>query len=204
LLNQNQQGQMQAGTNMPPQQNFGGHELMEVHESLGGVVGTLEHFVIAEQYVQDPELSGIMQRQKGFISQMYNTILDTLKSGQDPAVKTQTYEMQENNQTTYGMTPSTPKAPITSVGEINDQCVSSALLGHLKGMATHFTTTALESSNPVLRRIFADSVPNIIEMAFETFLYQNKHQYYQVPQLPLNDMQAIINAHAPVSGTMPH
>lgn len=206
MFNQNQQQNQnqQPSTQMPPGQQFGGHELMEVHEAIGAVVGGLEHFVLYEQHVQDQELSDIMQRQKTFITQMYNTILDTLKSGKDPAVKTQTYLMQENNTTTYGMKPSSPKTPIQSVNELNDECISSFILGHLKSIASAFTLTALEASNPVLRRIFADSIPNVIEMAYEIYLYQNKNQYYQVPQLSQQDMQAIINGHAPIQGNMPH
>src|SRR5699024_4099715 len=129
--------QTEPRTGMAPQLQFGGHELMEVHEAIGTVVGTLEHYVLSEQQIQDQKLYSMMQRQKAYLTQMYNTILDTLKSGQDPAVKTQTYEMEENNQTTYGMTPSTPKTPIQSANELNDQCISSAVLGHLKGLATH-------------------------------------------------------------------
>jgi len=205
LLNQNNpQGQQQQSSQMPSQLQFGGHELMEVHEALGAVTGGLDHFVMYEQHVQDQELSNIMQRQKTFISQMYNTILDTLKSGKDPAVKTQTYQMEENNQSVYGMKPSSPKTPIQSINEITDECISSGIMGHLKAMASSFTMTALEATNPVLRRIFADSIPNVIEMAYEMYLYQNKNQYYQVPQLPQQDMQAIINGHGPIQGNMPH
>ena len=204
MLNQNQQNQNQQNMGVPPQQQFGSQEIMGAHECIGSLTGSIEYYSLHEQYAQDQELISIMQRQKAFLSQLYNSILDTLKSGKDPAVKTQTYQMEEGNQTTYGMTPSTPKAPIQSVNEIDDQCVSSAILGHLKGMASGFTMTALESTNPVLRRILADSVPNIIELAFETYLYQNKHQYYQVPQLSQQDMQAIIHAHAPIPGNMQH
>ena len=56
--------------------------------------------------------------------------------------------------------------------------------------------TAMEVTNPVLRRLFADSIPNLIEMAYEIFLYQNKNQYYQVPQLKEEDMQIIMNSYA--------
>lgn len=203
-MNQNQQPQTEGMSNMAPQMQFGGHELLEVNAAIGAVTSTLELYALYDQYIQDQELKNIMQRQQTFVSQLYNTILDTLKSGQDPAVPTQTYKMQENNQTTFGMTPSTPKAPIQSVSEIDDQCISSGVLGHLKGMATHFTTTALEASNPVLRRVFADSIPNVIELGYEMYLYQNKHQYYQVPQLQAQDMQAIINSHAPISGNITH
>lgn len=56
---------------------------------------------------------------------------------------------------------------------------------------------ALETTNPVVRRVLADSVPNCIEMAYELSIYQNKHHYYQVPQLAQQDMQQILNAYAP-------
>src|SRR5690625_3463229 len=187
---------------MPSQQQFGGHELIEADESIGAIVGGLEHFVLYEQHVQDQELANIMQRQKAFLTQVYNTVLDTLKSGKDPAVKTQTYLMEENNDTTYGMKPSSPKTPIQSVNELNDECISNFILGHLKAIASSFTLVALEATNPVLRRIFADSIPNIIEMAYEVYLYQNKHQYYQVAQLQQQDMQTIINSYAPIQGNI--
>src|SRR5699024_8642751 len=131
-------------------------------------------------------------------SQLYNTIVDTLKTGQDPKVPTQTYQMDQNNDVVYGMQPSAPKSPSQSVNEINDECVSSFMLGNLKALSSGFTLTALEATNPVLRRIVADSIPNIIEMAYELFLYQNKNQYYQVPQLPTQDMQNIINGFMPM------
>jgi len=202
LLNQN--NQQQSSTPAPNQQAFGGHELFDAHEAIGALVGTIEHYAISAEHVQDQELSTMMQRQKGFLTQMYNTIIDTLTTGQDPAVKTQVYKMEESNQSTYGMSPSAPKKPIQSVSELNDECISSAILGHLKGASTHLTTAALEATNPVLRRVFADSIPNTIEMAYEMYLYQNKHQYYQVPQLQAQDMQALRNSYAPIQGNISH
>lgn len=202
LLNQNQQENMQPASNMAPQNQFGGHELFSIKETVGGVVGLLEHYVLYGEYVQSEELKNIMHRQSGFLTQIYNTLLETLKSGQDPATKTQSYLMQENNQTTYGMQPTAPKSPFKSVTELNDECISAAILGQLKGIATHFTTSALEATNPVMRRIFADSIPNVIEMAFETYLYQNENGYYQVAQLKPEDTQAIINGFAPTQNHM--
>src|SRR5690625_221023 len=203
--NQNKSGSMEQSSQLPPQQQFGGHEVMEVHEAIGALVGGLEHYTLFDEQIQDQQLSSIADRQRTFLTQLYNTILDTFKSGKDPAVKTQTYNMQQTQtNTTFGMQPSTPKTPIQSMNELNDECISSAFLGHLKGIATHFTTTALEATHPVLRRIFADSVPNIIEMAYEIYLYQNQNQYYQVPQLSQDDMQSIINSFAPVQGNISH
>jgi spore coat protein CotF len=34
-------------------------------------------------------------------------------------------------------------------------------------------------------------------MAYEVSIYQNKHHYYQVPQLAPQDTQQIVNAFAP-------
>lgn len=204
MQNQNQQQNLQDSTQMQPQQNFGGHELLDLHEALGDLVGGMEQYLLYEQHIQDQALASILQRHKTFLTQLYNTIVDTLKSGQDPAVPTQTYNMTESNDIIYGMQPSPPKTPAQSVNELTDECISGFMLGVLKTNATAFTTAALEANNPVLRRILADSVPNMIEMAYEVFLYQNKHQYYQVPQLQAQDMQQITNGFAPIQGTMPH
>lgn len=204
LQNQNQQQHLHDSNQMQPQQNFGGHELLDLHEVLGDLVGGLEQCLLYEQHIQDQSLASILQGQKTFLTQLYNTIVDTLKTGQDPAVPTQTYNMAQNNDIIYGMQPSPPKSPVQSVNELTDECISGFMLGALKTNATGFTTAALESNNPVLRRILSDSVPNLIEMAYEVFLYQNKHQYYQVPQLQAQDMQTLTSSFAPVQGSMPH
>lgn len=193
-----------ATTPSPNPGAFGGHELFDTHEAIGTVVGALEHYVLYSEHVQDQELTSMMNRQKDFLTQMYNTIVHTLTSGQVPNVKTQVYEMLEGHQSTYGMSPSAPKSPIQTTNELNDECISSAILGHLKAISTGFTTTALEATNPILRRIFADSIPNTIEMAYEVYLYQNKHKYYQVPQLQAQDMQSLRNNFAPIQTGMSH
>ncbi|MYL57669.1 spore coat protein [Virgibacillus halodenitrificans] len=191
-------------TQMPTQQSHGGHEMFDAHEAISGLIGGMEQSLFYEQHIQDPELKTMMQKHKTFLTQLYNTIVETLKTGQEPSVKTQTYEMDLSNNVVYGMQPSQPKTPAQSVSEINDQCISGFMMGALKQKASTFTMTALEMTNPVLRRVFADSVPNMIEMAYEVFLYQNKNQYYQTPQLQPQDMQNYRNSFAPVQGTMPH
>ncbi|WP_338036901.1 spore coat protein [Metabacillus litoralis] len=60
---------------------------------------------------------------------------------------------------------------------------------------------ACEITNPVLRGVVAESVPNFIEMAHEIFLYQNKHNYYQVPQLQQQDMNQMLNAYTTSSNS---
>lgn len=201
-MNQQQQSQNeQQSSHMPAQQNFGGHELLDADEAIGALMSGLEQFIIFGEQIQDQELSSINERQKAFLSQVYNTFIDTFKSGQDPKVATQTYMMQMPTNITYGLQPSAPKSPLQSSTEINDECISTYMLNALKSMASDFTLAAFEANNPVLRRVIADSIPNIIEMGYEIFLYQNKHQYYQVPQLNNQDMSTIQNGYAPVQGT---
>lgn len=204
LQNQQQNPNMQNSTQMPAQQNHGGHELFDTHELLSGLTGGMEQYLLYEQHIQDPALKTMLQQHKTFLTQLYNTIVETLQSGQDPAVKTQTYNMAQSNDVIYGLQPSTPTSPAQSVNELNDQCVSGFMMGVLKSCASSFTMTSLETTNPVLRRVYADSIPNLIEMAYEVFLYQNKNQYYQVPQLKQEDMQTLTHSFAPIQGTMPH
>ncbi|WP_217587261.1 spore coat protein [Lentibacillus saliphilus] len=204
MHNTNQSGNLQQSTNVPPQMNHGGHELYDAHEAISTLVGGLEQAVLYEQHIQDQELKGIHQRHRTFMTQLYNTIIDTFTSGKDPAVPTQTYNMQLNNDVIFGTQQGQPKTPAQTPGDINDQCVSGYMMGNLKACASAFTMTALEATNPVLRRVLADSIPNLVEMAYEIFLYQNKHQYYQVPQLKEQDMQNYLNSFAPIQNTMPH
>lgn len=204
MQNPNQKQGFQDITNMPPEQNHGGHEIMDAHQAISALTGALEQYVLYEGHIQDQELQNMLERHRTFLSTLYNTITETLKSGQDPSVKTQTYQMEQSNDVIYGMNPAPPSAPAQSINEIDDKCVSSYMMSDMKTCATGFTSAALEVANPVLRRVFADSVPNIVEMAYEIFLYQNKHQYYQVPQLQVQDMQAITNGYAPIQGNMPH
>lgn len=198
MQKENQNQNLQGITNMPPQQNHGGHELMDAHEAIGALTGALEQYLLYEEHIQDQKLQNILNRQRTFLTTLYNSLAETLKTGQPPSVKTQNYLMQEDNDVIYGMKQTPPKAPAQSVSEINDQCVTSFMMGAIKACATGFTGAALESTNPILRRVFADSVPNLVEMGYEIFLYQNKKQYYQVPQLQPQDMQAITNGYAPI------
>lgn len=92
-----------------------------------------------------------------------------------------------------------------STAEINDETIALSMLNAVKSGATMKTNAAMESTNPVVRRVLADSLPNCIEMAYEISLYQNKHGYYQVPRLPQQDMQYMQNSYgtAPMPGNMP-
>ncbi|MGE7768412.1 spore coat protein [Peribacillus sp. NPDC096540] len=197
---QNQQGQthqnMQTGA-IPPQMNHGGHEVFDVHEVLSGTITTLNTYMVLRQYVQDQELMDILDRQYQFIQEEYNISLECFQTGQDPSKRTQSYKMNQGNDFIYGLTPTQPKKPLQSASDITDEYISSCMLGEVKSAASLKAMSALEITNPVVRRVFADSVPNCIEMAYEISIYQNKHHYYQVPQLAQQDMQQILNSFAP-------
>jgi spore coat protein CotF len=182
---------------IPPQLNHGGHEMFDVHEVLAGAINTLNLYTMLSQHVQDQELQAILQRQKQFITDEYNLTLECFKTGQNPSKHTERYTMTQGNDFTYGMKPSSPMKPMQTAAEINDQTISLSMLNALKQGAVVKTTAALETTNPVVRRVLADSLPNCIEMAYEISIYQNKNGYYQVPQLAQQDMQQMANGYAP-------
>ncbi|TQR09061.1 spore coat protein [Psychrobacillus soli] len=206
-MNQNSFGQGQTHQNMqtgnvPQQLNHGGHELFDVHEVLSTVVSGLNLKTILRPHVKDQELLNILNRQYAFALDEYNITVECFKTGGDPSHPTSTYKMQTGNDFIYGMKPTQPKKPVQGPNEITDEMISGYLLGSSKAAATAKTAAALETTNPVVRRVLADSIPNCIEMAYELAIYQNKHHYYQVPQLNQQDMQALLNSFAPVQGQM--
>lgn len=205
-MDQNQQEQihqnMQTGA-VPPQMNHGGHELFDVHEVLTGTINTLNLYTLLRQHIKDPELKDILDRQYQFIQEEYNISVECFKTGMDPSKPTQSYKMKQGNDFIYGLKPSQPKKPIQSVSDITDECISSLMLGEVKAGASLKAMSTLELTNPVVRRVFADSVPNCIEMAYEISLYQNKNHYYQVPQLAPADIQQMVNGFAPAQSQPP-
>lgn len=190
MFTQSQQGQ---DNNQPLSTNHGAHELLDVHEVLSGMIGGLNQCVLMRDQIQDTELLGILDRQYAFMLDEYNITVEAFKTGHDPQHPTRSYNMQIGNDYTYGLTPGQPKKPITSANEVNDEILSGALLGMHKMGATGKTAAALESTNPVVRRVLQDSIPNCIEMAYEVALYQNKRGYYQVPKLSPNDMTTMLH-----------
>ncbi|GGD21680.1 spore coat protein [Pontibacillus salipaludis] len=184
------------GKTTAPSTNHGGHELFDAHEVIASVISLMDQYQMYEQHIQDQRLKDILNRQYTFIETMYNTIVESFTTGNKPSVSTQVYKMEEDHTTVYGLKPGQPKKPNQSVQELSDKGLSAYMLGQTKSLATLFSMTALEMTNPVLRRVIADSVPNLIEMSYEIFLYQNKHGYYQVPQLAPQDMNQMLQSYA--------
>lgn len=194
------QGQMHQNMHtgaVPQQFNHGGHEIMDVQEVLTGTIDLLNSYLMLRPQIKDQELRDILDRQYQFIADEYNITLDCFKSGTDPSKPTQSYKMNQSNDFIYGLQPSQPKKPVQSLAEISDANISCLMLGAVKATATKKTMASLETTNPVVRRVLADSIPNCIEMAYELSIYQNKHHYYQVPQFAQADVQQMVNMFAP-------
>lgn len=194
---------MQTG-DVSAQMNHGAHELFDLHETLSETVAGLNQAILFRTKVKDPELLDILNRQFQFTLNEYNITVEAFKTGRDPSQPTGIYQMKTGNDFVYGLKQSPPKKPIQSETEITDEIISGFLLGAAKAGATSKTMSALETANPVVRRVLADSVPNCIEMAYELSIYQNKHHYYQVPQLNQQDMQQMLNSFATAQTTMPN
>lgn len=187
------QSSQSQDNSMPLSMNHGAHELFDAHEVLGSMIAGLNQFVLLRDQVQDQELLTIMDRQYAFMLDEYNITMEAYKTGHDPQHPTRSYNMQMGNDFTYGLKPGAPKKPIQTPSEICDGVISGFMLGCHKASATGKTSAALEATNPVLRRVLQDSVPNCIEMAYEISLYQNKKGVYQVAQLSQADMNTMLN-----------
>ncbi|WP_396136007.1 spore coat protein [Bacillus sp. NEB1478] len=192
---------MQTGK-VPAQFNHGGHELFDVHEMLGGTISTLNLYILCRDHIQDQELKAMLDRHYQHITNEYNACVQAFQTGKDPSMPTQTYKMTQENDFVYGLSPAQPKTPIQNASQLNDEAISSLILGTLKSNASLRGMATLELTNPVLRRVLADGIPNWIEMAYELSIWQNKKHFYQVPQLAQQDMQQMINAYGQAQ-TMP-
>lgn len=185
--------------NSPQATQHSGHEIFDVHEVLNGMIGALNQCVIMREHIQDSELLSILDRQYGFMLDEYNITAECFRTGQDPQHPTRSYSMQIGNEFEYGIKINDPKKPIQAASEIDDSIIAGTLLGLHKTGAVAKVGAALESTNPVVRRVLQDSVPNCVEMAYEMSLYMNKKGWYQVTQLAPQDAVAILNLYGQAS-----
>ena len=193
-------GQFQTSDQRGPQQNHGGHEVFDGQEAITGLITVLDQYMMSRPYVKDPVLMDILDRQYNYLTDQYNRAVGAYSTGQKPSTQFHVYNMKDSHDVVYGIQPSQPKKPVQNLNEVTDMCISSNMLATVKATVSMLSMTSLEVTNPVLRRVMADSIPNFVEMAYEIFLYQNKNQYYQVPQLAGQDMNALLKAYAPSTG----
>lgn len=185
----------QTSTNMPPQMNHGALDVLSTNHLLSSINSAFNEFLLCEQHIKDPELMDILNRQRSFLTDQYNITVEAFRSGQDPSHPTSSYQMTQSNDVIYGLKPSQPSKPNQDVSQLGDKCIASLMLGCMKKLASETLKAASESTNPVTRRVLADSIPNYLEMAYETFLYMNKKGYYQIPQLKQEDTQQLLQSH---------
>lgn len=190
---------MQTGV-VPPQLNHGAREISAVTDALGASIDTMNQYLIYRQHVKGQELLGILDRQYKFMQDEYNITVECFQSGKNPSKPTGQYNMQTNNDFVYGLKPGQPKKPFQSIGEISDEFVSARLLGAVKAGANAKVVAAIESTNPVVRRVLADSIPNCLEMAYELSIFMNKNGFYHIPQFPQQDAQQLLNSFAVATG----
>jgi spore coat protein CotF len=179
--------------------NHGGHEVNDVNEILSGMIGALEQYALFRENMKDQELIQIANNQYQFIMDEYNMLVQAFSTGQDPDHGTKSYQMtnQNNESIVYGLKPTAPKQPKQAPNTLDDACYSGFMLNLVKGMASMKALAATEVTNPVVRRVIADSIPNGIEMAYELFLWRNKKGHYQVPQYDQQTTNAMLHAYAP-------
>ncbi|WP_232718665.1 spore coat protein [Bacillus sp. FJAT-45037] len=199
--NMQQSAQNQAGNipsnQLPHNMSHGGHEVFDAHEIIAQLINVMDQYMMFRSFMKDQELIEMLDHQYEFIESQYNLIVDAFSTGAKPACEsTDVYHMSQSNDVVFGVQPTQPKKPNRSISEVKEAGLSAHMLGLMKTTASTMTLTSCEITNPVLRRILADTVPNLIEMSYEIFLYQNKHGYYQVPQLKQQDMQMMTQAYA--------
>lgn len=180
--------------------NHGALEVLVARDVLGSMIDTLNQFLVLKSTVSCQELLGIVERQTKFLQDEYNLIVQSLKTGQTPAKHTERYEMTGGHDFTYGLKlNSQPKKPMKSVSEVSEEWIAGRMLGALKACATVKTVGAIEATNPVVRRVIADSIPNDLEMAYEVAIYMNKKGFYQIPQFQPEVMTQLTNEFGPTN-----
>ncbi|WP_068774956.1 spore coat protein [Paenibacillus sp. FJAT-26967] len=196
-----QQPQFQSYQQNGPQFNHGTHELFDLHEVLAGQINVLDQFMLFRTFIQDQKLISILDRQYNFMLAHYNITCESFRTGQKPFQETATYLIPNMTQPVYGMHPAPPKKPNQSLADIKDAGISAHMLGLIKSHASLLAMATPEVTNPVVRRVLASQIQNFVEMAYEIFLYQNQHGYYQVPQLAAPFMEQMLGAYTPATGS---
>lgn len=196
-----QQPQLGSITMGGQQLGHGAHEMFDVHEVLSCQINLLDQFMMFRTFVQDQELLSILDRQYNFMLDQYNLTCQCFKTGQKPSQETATYLIPNMTKPVYGLQPAPPKKPNSSLADVKDAGVSGYMLGLIKSHASLLAMSSPEVTNPALRRVLASQVQHFIEMGYELFLYQNKHAYYQVPQLQVSVIQQMLDAYVPAAGS---
>ncbi|MBD1371061.1 spore coat protein [Hazenella sp. IB182357] len=197
-----QQSQMSGSESIqygqvPAHLNHGAHEIEDIQEVLSSCINCMDQYTLYKQHCQSPELRDIIERQYQAVQQEYNTLLDCFSTGQDPQVPTQAYNMQQENNVTFGMQSTAPHQPCQDASQFGDQQIAAGMLDLQKSRSLLQAGAACEVTNPVVRRVLSASIPNSVEMAYEIFLYQNQNGFYCVPQFTQEQSTQLIQSFEP-------
>lgn len=195
---------------------FGAREAMEMSEVIRESVCIIDQFTDYINHCQDPVLRQILENQQRRLVEEYRQKVSVMQGhGLDltnlPRIQTSigqqgtaTSVMQASPNMQFGMQQAgqgqaaAGKTNIsqTATGQgamgqgtartITDRTIAQgALLLHKCG-AVRATNSALESAEPHLRSLLANSARTCTDMAYEVFQYMAQRGMYQLPETPAN------------------
>ena len=176
---------------------FGAHEVMELHEVLTDTIDGINQFQLYRPHVTDTALRSILDHQIQFMTQEYNNLVQAAnQSGKGEA----TPYRAPKTQPVYGLDNPQAQSPNRSVNEMDDQDVSSGMLGCHKASALVRMMAALECADPQLRRMMQQGAVNCSEQAYEVWQFMNDRGYYQVPTMKEMTTNTMMNTYTAASG----
>lgn len=160
---------------------LGAHETLELHEVLTDTIDGINQFQLYRQHVKDPQLASIMDKQLTFMAQEYNNLVQAMnQKGMTNAIP---YRAPRNFSPVYGLRHPGSQTPNLSANEMDDQDISSSMMGCHKATATMRMRAALECANPEIRHFMQQAAINSSEQAYEVWQYMNQKGFHHVPTL---------------------
>lgn len=160
---------------------FGAHETMELHEILNTSIDGINNFELYRDHVQDPQLRSILDKQIQFMTQEFNTLVQTVQ--QQGLGQATPYRGPKNVAPKYGLRQPGAVSPNASPTDMDDRDVASGMLSCHKSGAVKRMAAALEFANPQLRGTIQQTALNCAEQAFEVWNFMNQKGMYQVPTM---------------------
>jgi spore coat protein CotF len=178
---------------------LGAHEVMELHEVLTETIDGINQFELYRPYAKDPQLLNMLDRHLQFMTQEYNNLVSALGQHGITPMGGDSYRAPKTTTPAYGLHQPSPQTPNTSPSQMNDQDVSSGMMGCHKATATLRMAATQEIADPQLRRMVQQGAVNASEMSYELFQYMNQKGYYQVPTLTDMTTNTMLNTYQPAS-----
>jgi spore coat protein CotF len=172
---------------------YGAHEVMEVHEVLTGEIDAINNFQLYRPHIRDQQLQQMLEHQLQFMMNEYQSFVQALNGqGMGQAVP---YRAPRNAAPVYGLRQPAPVAPNTSMEQLDDRDIASAMLSCHKSSAAKKMLATLECADPQIRRTMQQSAMNCAEQAYEVWQYMNQKGYYQVPTMKEMTTQTMLNTY---------